>query len=1163
MTNIGRKKGLLIGVIALLCVSLLMVGMFFPIFKDDDGGGSHSTGQTPDGTKLTTYEDSVIEPGSNKVNGLTNEDWFSELVDGDQLDFATDAVGLSEFNSTDSSDNDLAGGDGTEEKSFDGQPASDSEWERDDDSDNGGPPRDIEEADIIKLEDDTLYVLNTYRGLMIIDVSNPDEPELISRVPLFGYPVEMYIVEPKAYVILTHYYNAFLWAEDDIAKPEYRHGSEIVIIDLTNLENPKVEKYIELDGFITDSRRVGEVIYLVANNYDYGYSVGGMGIGMDMAIEGDWGRGSSDVAVEDEKAEEPVSSSGSEGGSESSSSSSDSEDPDDEPREDKKEGYDDDEDDEEYSEPQEGTVVISVNMENLNDIKEIDREWFPGSSNEIHVTENAIFVAQPEYDYSYDEFDDYEYKYYTKVTYVDISDYHGKIKIRDDFRVEGNLADRYQMDYYENTFRIVTHFWGEWRELGSSTLWVYDTTNPDSITKKGELDIDDAGSLMATRFAGERAYTIHLPYSIDPLDVIDLSDPSNPELTDILEIPGWVTHMEVRGLKILALGVDDSDGNNKVAVSLFDVTNPENAVMKDRVIIGDGYSWSTANWDPKALTVIDDQNLILVPFESRSYDEKEGEYKSFSGLQIVKFDLQNNDLEAGGAIEQMGTVERTRANSERIFALSYRTLQVIDAKNFNKPSITATLELCNNIIDIIPMGDYSVQVISDYDYNNGKSVTQLRTVSSTTPDTSNFLAEKTVEYGIIKLFTNDKFIYLVCSDYSYETGETKGMVLVFDYSNPKNPVLTSEFEMEYFKQDYYWRYYDYYGGGYYYSGSQVTDYNFVQVDDDMIVYHPSPEYDYYYDYDYEDDIVYDEENKTETPPEKTEEKTRYKQNQVTTYNEYLYIIDLSNPKAPKDASNISLVNTSRVTGLYSNGNTLFIIQYDDYSSYDDNYNWNYVVKYYLTKIDLSNPEKPKMGNQINIPGGFMGTNEAGTIVYSVTSEYDNDYNWRQILSVLELTDTKAVLKSAIDLGDTYPSILIEDTTIIISYSDYYYYGYGYYEEVYYDTEVALIKGDEPAEPVIKTRIQIIDASTPSSLKLKATIGLKNWGNIYKLENDKLYIQLSDANGLLIYDISNTRAPLFEGYFPTQGWVSSIREDVSTGRIYLAAGYYGVLMIEFK
>ena len=1239
--TLAKNKVLLIGIVALICVGLLIVGVFFPIWTKEETGPEQEK-VTVNGTPLTTYDNNVVEPGSNKVAGLTNEDWFSELIEDDKLAFYSENLGESEFNSTDNDDRNAAGG-----YSADTEKDASAEWDDGkEESQTSVPPseqipRDIEEADIIKLVDDTLYILNTYRGFMLIDVSDPDEPYIVSRVPLFGYPVEMYVVEPKAYVILTHYYNTFLWAEDSAVEPAYRHGSEIVVIDIADQAAPKVEQYIEMDGFITDSRRVGQVIYAVANDYDYyGYDSedgirvdAGDGVGVETVVKDSAGtrNRAMDIVVEEEAKEESSESveappeeepevreedTDADGlpddwekeyfGDLDSNENNDNDgdgytnieeykygtdptnknstpyiDPDDESN-----GNDDDEliskEEEETEETEtEGTVVVSINFEDLTHVVEVDREWFPGSSNLIHVTEEAIFVAQQKYEYYRDEAG-YQNRYYTKITYVDISDYHGQIKVRDTFEAEGYLEDRYQMDSFEKTFRLVTHFWGDWRELGVSKLWVFDTSNPDEITKKGELKIDDAGSLMATRFAGDRAYTIHLPYSTDPLDVIDLSDPSKPVLTDVLEMPGWVTHMEVRGYKIIALGVDDSDDTQKVAVSLFDVSDPYNAVLEARVKIGDGYSWSAANWDPKALTVVDDQNLVLVPFESYSYDEL-GKSQSFSGLQLVKFDLQEGALTAGGAIEQMGSVQRTRANSERIFAISYQQLQVIDASDLNKPKITATLELCNNIIDVLPMGDYCVQVISEYDYSTGKSVTKLRTVDSSMPDTSNFLAEKAVDYYIEKIYTNGNFIYLVCSKYSYDKNDyqAKGFVLVYDYTDPVKPEKSSEFEIKDYQGNYYgyygWYYYDWYY--WYQPRGSVLEYSFALVDSDLLVYHPEPVqyYSPYYVYDYEDDVVYDEtdsepkpddreynetsENKTE--PEPTVEKKVPVYYNWNTYNETLYFIDLSDPVNPKKASEVTMVNTSRISGMQAKNQALYVVQYKDTSYYDDSYNWHYQAKYFLTRLDLTKPSEPVAGDSINIPGSFLGISDDEKIIFTQTSQYDSSYNWKQTLNVLELKDGKAVLTTALDLGDDYPSIMIQDTTILLTYNVYNYYDSYYYDDVYYGVKTLESESLEPKESEIKTKVQIIDASNPSALKLKATIGLRNYANLYNYENDKLYLQLSGASGLLIYDLSELNSPSFLGYFPTYGYVNSIREDLKTSRIYLACGYYGVLLIEVE
>src|ERR1700687_1541583 len=56
------------------------------------------------------------------------------------------------------------------------------------------PSRPIEEADIYKVMGSTLYVLNQYRGLQIIDVGNSAAPRLLASVPIVaGRPAGLYV----------------------------------------------------------------------------------------------------------------------------------------------------------------------------------------------------------------------------------------------------------------------------------------------------------------------------------------------------------------------------------------------------------------------------------------------------------------------------------------------------------------------------------------------------------------------------------------------------------------------------------------------------------------------------------------------------------------------------------------------------------------------------------------------------------------------------------------------------------------------------------------------------------------------------------------------------------------------------------------------------------
>jgi hypothetical protein len=211
--------------------------------------------------------------------------------------------------------------------------------------------------------------------------------------------------------------------------------------------------------------------------------------------------------------------------------------------------------------------------------------------------------------------------------------------------------------------------------------------------------IDDRGNLMATRFSGNRGYTIHLPESIDPLDVMDLSDPSDPKLTDVLEIPGWVEHLEVSGYDILAVGVDNEMGRN-VAMYMFDVTDSDNAVLRDRVVIGTGSTYSDANFDPKALTILWDQGLVLLPFSSYDWT---GPYGGSSyGVQLISFDLGAGKLVLNGAFITDEPVTRTRIVSGNIAGIGTTMLWSVAADDPNGPEIEAVLELAYYVQDAFP-----------------------------------------------------------------------------------------------------------------------------------------------------------------------------------------------------------------------------------------------------------------------------------------------------------------------------------------------------------------------------------------------------------------------------------------------------------------------------
>ena len=398
---------------------------------------------------------------------------------------------------------------------------------------------------------------------------------------------------------------------------------------------------------------------------------------------------------------------------------------------------------------------------------------------------------------------------------------------------------------------------------------------------------------------------------------------------------------------------------------------------------------------------------------------------------------------------------------------------------------------------------------------------------------------------------------MVCSEYLDKDQTMKGRILVYDYSNPFSPKLRSDFIMNYFTEYYYY--------GYYYPPGELADQTFCQVDGDLIIYHPDSQSNYEEIYADDDEVeIYEDDYYNETTEPKPEEKTssrRYYSKEMNT-TEKLYIISLSDADEADTIATITLENTSRITGMQYNGKSLYLLQYEDTSYYDKDYNWHYESKNYLTKVDLTEPAEPALDNPINIPGEFLGISDDGTIIFTRSSTYDKDYNWEQSLNVLKVNKGKAILASALDLGNSNTNIFLEDTTIILCYGDYGYWGYGYYEKnTVYALDGGVPRSEEFEEPEIKTKIQIIDAQNPENLLLKTTIGLQTFCYVYKVDNEKLILQLSESNGILIYDISEISSPEFRGYYPIYGYINNLRAELTTGRIYIACGWYGVLTVE--
>lgn len=106
--------------------------------------------------------------------------------------------------------------------------------------------REIEEADLYRVSGPYLYLLNAWRGLVVVDL---EKFELVGRLSLTGFPVEMYMRGSRAFALVR----------------DWQSGSRLLEIELANPAAPSVSRSAAIQGGLATSRVVGDVLYAVTD----------------------------------------------------------------------------------------------------------------------------------------------------------------------------------------------------------------------------------------------------------------------------------------------------------------------------------------------------------------------------------------------------------------------------------------------------------------------------------------------------------------------------------------------------------------------------------------------------------------------------------------------------------------------------------------------------------------------------------------------------------------------------------------------------------------------------------------------------------------------------------------------------------------------------------
>lgn len=206
--------------------------------------------------------------------------------------------------------------------------------------------------------------------------------------------------------------------------------------------------------------------------------------------------------------------------------------------------------------------------------------------------------------------------------------------------VPGTLLNQFSLDENSGYLRVATTSEEGQRIRGTqNNLYVLDVENMQQVGELTGLARDER--IYSVRYIGERAYVVTFR-QVDPLFVIDLSDPINPEVMGELKIPGFSNYLHPYDQNyLLGFGQEadpDTGRTTGLKVGLFDVSDPNNPREVDNIVLGMQGSYSELLNDHKALLFDREKDLLVFPvnlYESKDYTDR---FNGFQALSINTID---------------------------------------------------------------------------------------------------------------------------------------------------------------------------------------------------------------------------------------------------------------------------------------------------------------------------------------------------------------------------------------------------------------------------------------------------------------------------------------------------------------------------------------------
>jgi len=505
----------------------------------------------------------------------------------------------------------------------------------------------VDEADIVKNDGEYIYVA-TGKKVVILDAYPADEMNVLAEINFSGNVNEIFVNGDKLVVFGNGIVDSPQEEEDSdvvaserMIAPDYyprrNYDPAVLTYDISDRENPILENEVILEGNYIDSRMIGDYVYVVSNKYVYA--------GVEPPIHFVNGVERTVIA---EDVYYPMFRDNSYQFTSVSAINLDS----------------GEFDTETYLLGTSYTMYVSENNIYLTQFKSASYEDYM----DIMIEDVYMEILPGEYKDRVEEIQDMD-EYYDKERALsdvieewmesmegqEVSDLEEQmdelmievtIKISklqgtaiykvelDEMDIEyvesgfvpGRMLDQFSMDEHKGNLRVATTTGNTWWGAGSDSLNHMFVLDEDLDIIGSVEDLAEGERIYSSRFMGDRAYMVTFR-QVDPLFVIDLSDPENPEVLGELKITGVSEYLHPYDEDhIIGIGKSATEEGRFLGlkVSLFDVSDVSNPIEVAKIEIGDRGTSSDALYDHKAVLFDKEKNLLVLPVDL--YETNESKY---------------------------------------------------------------------------------------------------------------------------------------------------------------------------------------------------------------------------------------------------------------------------------------------------------------------------------------------------------------------------------------------------------------------------------------------------------------------------------------------------------------------------------------------------------